>query len=391
MKTRLYLCIKNPLAERDVERLGVAELGEHYDLRILDCTAWLMPVAIHTRGQPGIDIPNLRRIASLAEFKAELETGGFALDFVGPFSPQAILMFDALRQRGIRLIVIDSGAFPAPEAVLGRRSLMRKLLDTLRHGGLRGHLLARLNSLLLRLLPDQRPDLALVAGESWRADPRFAGARRQVGAHSFDYERFRAVCARPLSDELRLLPPCAVYLDEDITGHEDNVELGFTTPTSEARFYPSLNRFFDRFERHTGLTVVVAGYPSRKQGASERFCGRPVFFGLSAELISASRVVFTHASTAISFAVLWRRPLVFLTSVDIAASWYGPWIESPRALLHAPLIDLDAEVALTDCERVDASAYAAYERAYIKSVDSPDASLWDILAGATRELERRSA
>ena len=387
MKSRLYLCIKNPLVERDIERLGVAMLGELYDLRILDCTAWLMPLALSTRGKADLDLPNLQRIASLAEFKAALESGGFALDFVGPFSPKAILMFEALRQRGIRLIVLDSGAFPSPEATLGRQSLARKLVDVLRQGGLRAHLLARLNRLMLLLLPDQRPDLALVAGESWRADPRFAGARRQIGAHSFDYERFRAARARQLPEHVGQLPPCAVYLDEDITGHEDNVEMGFVAPTSEARFYPALNRFFDRFESATGLPVVIAGYPSRKQGASERFGGRPVFFGLSAELISASRLVFAHASTAISFAVLWRRPLVFLTTGDIAASWYGPWIESPRVLLCAPLIDLDAEAGLPVCKHFNEDAYAAYERAYIKSASSPDASLWDILASATRELE----
>lgn len=387
MKSRLYLCIKNPLTERDIVRFGVAKLRDMYDLRILDCTAWLMPAAFLTRGGAGLDLPSLRRIASLDEFKAELETGGFALDFVGPFSPQAILMFNALRQRGIRLIVLDSGAFPVPEVTLGRRSLARKLLDTLRQGGLRAHLLARINRLLLCLLPDQRPDIALVSGESWRVDPRFAGARRQVAAHSFDYERFRAARERPLPEDIRQLPACAVYLDEDIAGHEDNVEMGLAAPTSEACFYPALNRFFDHFERATGLAVIIAGYPSRKQDTRKRFGSRSVFFGVSAELISTSRLVFAHASTAISFAVLWRRPLVFLTSSDIAASWYGPWIESPRALLRAPLIDLDAEVALPDCEHLDEAAYVAYERAYIKPVDSPDASLWDIMVCATGELE----
>jgi hypothetical protein len=387
MKSRLYLCIKNPLVERDFERLGVAELGELYDLRILDCTAWLLPAAFRSRGGVGLDLPNLRRIASLAEFKAAIDSCGFAVDYVGPFSPQAILMFEALRQRGIRLIVLDSGAFPAPEVTLGQRSLTQKLVDAVRHGGLRAHLLARLNRLLLHLLPDQRPDLALVAGESWRADPRFAGARRQVASHSFDYERFRSVRTKTLPDALRLLPPFAVYLDEDIVGHEDNIEMGFAAPTSEARFYPTLNQFFARFEQATGLTVVIAGYPSRKQGASERFGGRSVFFGVSAELISASRVVFAHASTAISFAVLWRRPLAFLTSGDIAASWYGPWIESPRTLLRAPLIDIDAEELLSDYERFDEAAYTAYEHAYIKSAGSPDASLWSIMASAANELE----
>ena len=387
MKKRLYLCIKNPLTERDVERFGISVLDKHYDLSILDCAAWLMPVTFHTRGQPGIGMPNLRRIASLAEFKAALEVDGFALDFVGQFSPQAILMFDALRQRGIRLIVLDSGAFPAPETTLGRRGLLGKILDSVRHDKLHTHLRGLLSRLLLRLLPDQRPDLALVAGESWRTDHRFAGARRQVSAHSFDYERFRAVRLRPLPDKLRHLPSCAVYLDENITGHEDNLEMRLATPASEAKFYPALNRFFDKFERETGLVVVIARYPSRDQCVINRFGGRPVFKGLSAELISASRVVFAHASTAISFAVLWRRPLVFLTSNELAASWYGTWIESPCKQLGSPIIDLDVEAALPEWEQLDEASYTAYERRYIKCAESPNASLWDILMRATSELE----
>jgi hypothetical protein len=297
-------------------------------------------------------------------------------------------MFEALRQRCIRLIVIDSGAFPEPEVIFGRRSLSSKLLDALRYGGFRAHVLARFNRLLLWLLPDQRPDLALVAGESWRSNPRFANARIQIGAHSFDYERFRVLLSLPLPAMICKMTPFVVYIDEDIAGHEDNVELGLTSPTREGIFFPALNRFFDRFEQLTGFAVVIAGYPSHRQRASELFGGRPVILNMTAELVSASSVVFAHASTSISFAVLWRRPLVFLTSTDIKASWYGEWINSPRLLLGANLIDLDVQWDLPDFETINEAAYISYEQNFIRSAGSPDASLWDLLESGIRKLEK---
>jgi hypothetical protein len=387
MKSRLYLCIKNPLAERDVERFGVAELGELYDLRILDCTAWLMPSALHTRGGDNLSFPNLRCIATLAEFKAELETGGFALDYVGPFSPQAILMFEALRQRRIRLVVVDSGAYPPPDVVLSQRSVFRKISDAMRYGGMRAHLAALINKTLLRLLPDQRPDLALVSGNWWRSDPRFSEARCHVQAHSFDYEFFRKmsqssdICVG-LSDN-----DYAVYLDENIAGHEDNADLGFASPASDEAFYPALNRWFECYEKTSGLKVVVAGYPSCRRETRDRFAGRTVIYGKTAELVRHSRAVFAHASTAISFAVLWKRPLIFLTSIEVEASWYAPWIRAPQSLLKAPLINIDHEWQPLPSERIDDGAYNAYKHTFIKAAESQDKSLWEILAGAINQAD----
>ena len=192
MKPALFVCIKNPFTQRDLERMGIEALEHHFDLRILDCTDWLMPAARLTRGLDCLARPNLRPVRSLREFNSALGNarGGYAIDYVGPFSPQAILMFDALKSRDIKLVVIDSGAYPAPEATLGRRSMAAKILDAFQQGGLRQHLNARINKLLLKCLRDQRPDYALVSGSWWSADPRFAEAAHKIAAHSFDYERY---------------------------------------------------------------------------------------------------------------------------------------------------------------------------------------------------------
>ncbi len=380
MNDLLYICVKNPFSKRDLERMGVEALEEHFDLRILDCTAWLMPTALAIRSQSFYPRHNVRPIHSLRELRNELadKRGGYAVDYVGQFSPQAVLLFNELKSKRFELIVMDSGAYPSPALILGKRSHLSRLMEAVRHGGLRRHIEARVVRLMLSLLPDQKPDYAFVAGSSWRADPRFSDARQHIPAHSFDYERYLQVRNEPAlrKDEY------AVYLDEDITGHEDDADLGLSHPATEKVFYPVLNGFFDKFERAAGVPVIVAGYPSAdKESLAVRFGGREVFVGKTAALIRNARLVFAHASTAISYAVLWRRPIVFLTSREIMGSWYHRWIEAPQKLLEAPMIDLDRtslDFPLREWSHCDGARYKNYEETYIKSKDSPEMSLWEI-------------
>jgi hypothetical protein len=382
MKPALFICIKNPFTGRDLERMGIETLAAHFELRIIDCTAWLMPAARTTRGATVLTRPDLHAVRSLREFIAALgdARGGYAIDYVGPFSPSAILMFNALKARDIKLVVIDSGAYPPPEATLGKRSTLTKILDVFRHGGLRQHLYARINRILLNCLRDQRPDYALVAGSWWQADPRFAQAAHKIAAHSFDYERYWQVKRAASGTAPSVDGPFAVYLDEDIAGHEDNAEIGLANPAVAENFYPALARLFDRFEAATGMPVVIAGYPSNRSGATAHFGQRRVLYGRTAELIRDAKLVFAHASTAISFAVLWRRPLVFLTSEEIGKSWYQPWIEAPRALLGAPLANIDRppDAMPPEWSAVNAPAYENYQATFIKTPGSPDISLWEI-------------
>jgi hypothetical protein len=380
MKDLLYICIKNPFTQRDLDRMGIEVLERHFEVRILDCTAWLMPKAYETRGRSTITRHNLRAIRSLHELKDELRdvNGGFAIDYVGQFSIRAILLFHLLKSRGCKLIAMDSGAYPSPELATGKCSAVKKILDAIRHGGLWQHLNARIIKLLLKCLPDQTPDYALVSGTSWTADPRFSGAAKIIPAHSFDYERYLELRGAPRF----LNHDYAVYVDEDIAGHEDNAELGFDMPVSASRFYGALSRFLGDFEAAAGMPVVVAGYPSDRAAATERFNGREVVWGKTAELIRNAKVVFAHASTAISYAVLWRRPLVFLTTDEMNDSWYRPWLESPRKILNSPIANIDLDVPgplnVEEWQKVDERAYKQYEETYLRSMDSPDDSLWSI-------------
>ncbi|MDQ5880824.1 MAG: hypothetical protein QG616_654, partial [Pseudomonadota bacterium] len=359
MKDVLYICVKNPFCQRDVERMGIESLERIFDVRILDCTEWLMPMAFETRGRASVERANLHRVRSLNDFRQLIDKrrGGFAVDYVGQFSVAAVLLFHALKRNGTRIIIVDSGSYPSPDLALGRRSKIRKLIDSFRHGILLQMFKEKCVRWLLKVLPDQSPDYAFVAGKAWQGDPRFRSAANHIPAHSFDYEIYRA--CRSSTDVS--VEPYAVYLDETIAGHEDNAELGLPEPASAERFYPALRQFFDRFEATTGLPVVIAAYPSANlEACNANFGGRKVLIGRTAELVRDSRFVFAHASTAISYAVLWRKPIGFLTSSEIRNGWYQPWIDAPRILLNAPLFDIDErfpEIPSDDWFRLEHDAY----------------------------------
>lgn len=387
MKELLCLFVKNPFTSRDYERMGVAELERNFEVRILDCSPWLMPTTAKTRGGYAMQLPNLRTLASYRELKSALKdsSGGVAIDYVGQFSLRAILLLHYLKQRRFKLVVMDSGAhaFPAERNLTGFS--IRKGIYAIKNRYLQRGLNAVIRKLFLRLLPDQSPDFAFVSGTAWMSDGRFTRAKVKIPAHSFDYEKHL---------QIRNLPPFrggeyAVYLDENIAGHEDNAELGYPRPVSAAGFFPALADFFSAVEAASGLPVIVAGYPSDQPGPKPSAFGkREVVYGETANLIRGAKLVFAHASTAISFAVLWRRPLVFLTSRELTSSWYFPWIAAPRSILNAPLVDIDSfETApnlVAAWQDFDRGAYDSYRDTFIKSAGSPECSLWDILVAATQ-------
>ena len=381
----LFMVIKNPLTRREYDRICVAKLEQKYKVKIFDCTNLVFPVANRDRGNEEFCPHNLVKINSFSGLNSQLKecSSGLVIDYVGNFSVRTALLFHLFKRKGISLIVVDSG--PVPSHIDGGRSA--RFLN-----GILNLTLARIvNKILfpvaMRVL-DSRADIAIVAGTSWKTAPRFNSARIKIPAHSFDYEEYLQKRQMPKMRTDRY----AVYLDEDIAGHRDNAEMGLAHPVTEEKFFSALRQFFTRFEQETGMPVVVAGYPSARYDLRpDLLKDTEIVTGRTADLISGAEVVFMHASTAISFAVLWRRPTVFLTSDEITNSWYYPRIERMRKILNAPIVNIDQQeseqLGAAQWQKIDESAYQGYQDTYIKSKGSPEISLWSIFMNENPEDE----
>lgn len=382
MKERIYLIVKNPFQESDRTRFNTDLLEEHFDLAILDCSEWLLPESLKTRSSVKFELANLHHIRSAAELKAAIiGSGGYALDFVGLFSLKAIRLFNILKRNGIKIVVVDSGPYPSPGPTKSTQSLSEKIQVIIKNKLFQRFINARILNLYKRFSEDMTPDIALVSGTYWMNNPRFSKARTIIPAHSFDYETFLKINQNARPD----VKSYAVYLDENIGFHEDNKEMNLTSPVSGIKFLEKLELFFQQTEKQTGLEIKIAAYPSTDINVYKQiFKHRDIIFYQTASLIKQSELVFAHASTALSFSILWRKPIIFIVDSELKSSWYYADIESASKLVKGKQVNIDdkEEIAseLDSWKDIDLIAYQDYQDSFIKSRDSSGDFLWSILA-----------
>jgi hypothetical protein len=383
MKTVVYLLIKNPLKKSDLIRFNIDLLMHHFNLYILDCSEWLLPESHKVRTSDKIELNNIFNIKNVGDLKKILITqNAYALDFIGLFSIDAITLFRILKKNNTKIIVVDSGPYPSPGPTKSSQSFIFKIKIVLKNKLIQRFLYARILNLYKICSIDLTPDLAMVSGNSWKTNPRFSNAKKIIPSHSFDYETFLKI------NSLENTNPndyYAVYLDENISNHEDNAEMNLATPVSGIFFLNKLEIFFQYIEQKLNLKVKIAAYPSTDINLySEVFKNREIVTNNTATLIKNSNLVFAHASTAISFSVLWKKPTIFITDNDLIASWYYADIESAKNLLNSKKVNIDnqeeIDATLKNWDKFSLVSYEDYQNTYIKSKGSSNEYLWDILS-----------
>jgi hypothetical protein len=230
------------------------------------------------------------------------------------------------------------------------------------------------------LKPSQFPHIVLCSGKAGLDDPQLVGVKHKIYGHSLDYDLY---LAHRHQHDLKL-SQYAVFLDEDMVYHSDYEHSSLTPPATESAYYGSMTKFFNQFERDAGIPIKVAAHPrSRYDLSPELFGKRCIEYGNTAQLVRDATIVLCHQSTSVSFAVLWRKPLIYLTTNEIKSSFLGPRVSLCSSLLRAPLFNIDNLNVIPPIESlavINEPAYADYEEQYIKLPNTPEIPLWEIFS-----------
>jgi hypothetical protein len=375
---QLLILTRAPFSERDYRRFGIEVLARDFAVRVLDCTAWIKPAFWEQVGNIRYEFPGYVMVRGESDLKAQLANAAgvaLALDFLGAGLLEQRIR-DLVHQHGILRALVYSSVLPKLEAreIERIKRPLRWARDQARLG---------LNRARRAMAPGSIsgliPDIALLSGEACLDDYK-AHAPRQIWGHIFDYDLYLMQRTAPR----QATAPYAVFLDQNLVYHSDLLFTGTTPSTTAASYFPPLLRFFDRFEELTGHSVVIAAQPRADYGQKNPFGRRIPVAGKTAELVRDASLVFAHYSAAISFPVLWRKPLVFLTSNDLRGTWTRPFIEVFRSFFDAPLLNIDAftddDIDLERLTRVPEPVYARYQRRFIKKPGTPERPLWEIFS-----------
>jgi hypothetical protein len=203
-------------------------------------------------------------------------------------------------------------------------------------------------------------------------------ATRTIATHVYDYDIFLRERAKAPAPRDR-----AVFIDQYFPFHHDHGERGGISIDATS-YYRRLNGLFDAVERTLGLAVVIAAHPrARYAPADPLFQGREIVRGETARLVLESKLVIAHASVATAYAVMAEKPILLVTTRDLARSVPGHenFCRSLARELNRELMFIDDGVTL-DKDRamaVDAAAYRRFLATYAVHEGAADTPSWQMI------------
>lgn len=121
-----------------------------------------------------------------------------------------------------------------------------------------------------------------------------------------DYDRYLRSKDKTIIEKKHI-----TFLDISITTHPDLHFYGINFTDNDRELYrQNLNRFFDFLEKKFSTTVVIAAHP-KSNYAPDYFHKRTIIKNDVLNLVASSKLVIGHHSTSTSYAVAYKKPVIF--------------------------------------------------------------------------------
>jgi hypothetical protein len=385
MNEVIYL-IEQPLSNWNYERFGIDTwINRGWKVKVWDLTKFINPLAYQYFSDSGMTVhlfEGYYEISNKSELQSMYKTINNGSYFVSAFGESAehILVMRQMSQAGAKRIWSNLGSIPGVPSNTGINKFFKKINVMLRTSP----------KLLWKALRDKfyrkiyrnqvSPSLIVVAGR--KSFPNFLKSNdvRLVLAHNLDYDNYLFLRDHNEKKNVGSL----VFLDQNYCFSSEWLFPGLGgAPTSPDNYFPKLTKILNSISLDLDLATIVAGHPRFNYADIKKHYGKIIIeCGKTAQLIRDCDLVVGHDSTAIQLAVIFQKPLIFLTSCELDLSVWGQSIRFMAAELGKYPINIDHPVNAINWQDemyINIDAYNRYKENYIKISGSPEKSSWNIV------------
>ncbi|MFA5117982.1 MAG: hypothetical protein WC695_03910 [Candidatus Omnitrophota bacterium] len=385
---RIVYFVLGPFSERDYFRFGVDCFeNSGFSVEVWDFTPLLFPHVYETiEVRKPFNYSRLRFINSkdqaLEAVALLTEPASFVICFV-PYGINTYFLYRALSRHKIKYSVFMANAMPFTACSSYRvREIIKRISLKEVFNKVRNLTAAKIAEIFffkikLAVLRIKPAALRLVGGEKSAVMYKYPVNEKTetVWLHTLDYDVFlKNEQVNPQVDENRI-----VFLDEDMVFYPGYLYLGVKPFVSPDQYFKLLCAFFKHLESQHKKRVIIAAHPrSQYEKLPDYFEGRQLIKGKTAELIRDSACVIVHASTSLNFAVLYNKPVIFVTTDELDRSIEGVWIHNVATQFNKSVYNLNSstEADITGELTVDAKVYRKYKNDYIKKEGSAEQPFW---------------
>jgi hypothetical protein len=391
-KHKIIVIRDTPFTNQDYKRFGI-ELFSNYCFEV---EIWDITSILHKNFLDKLIVKESVNFKNLRIFKEKREVinaissldKGCIINCFIEYSLRTFFVFRTISKHKINYCVFGMVSFPSPYPI--QHNMIERLVSILKKGKaikFKEIIQHVLNKILLKyyLIFGINPaSIIILAGEKSEGAPTYPVNKttKQLWAHMMDYDIY-------LQNNIQHNDSCknfGVFLDEYLPFHPDFYYQGIDFPISPKDYYPKICNFFESLEKRMNMKIVIAAHPkSDYDNLPDYFCGRTIIKGETARLVKESSFVIAHMSTSINFAVLYHKPILFITTDELQKMTSGKnitglYIQVIASELGKMPINIDriSEFNWDKEMEINEEAYLRYKHFFIKKPKTPEKPIWEI-------------
>jgi len=219
------------------------------------------------------------------------------------------------------------------------------------------------------------PTHYLYAGVYWRhiCGPKASKSKSALlSGHTWDYSNYLSTRRNTNKNELSPHKLAVVLDGAGPMFNSDDINIGKETFMTNEIWYPSLVNFLGNIENISGVNIIIAGHPKSLHKKNPDYFGhRSVFYGKTLEIINESDFVITRGSTAISYAVILKKPIIFIYSDELVKDkLYMASVTKMAELIGTKPVNInDENLHLNDLLVINKENYKSYIDNFLTSGD----------------------
>jgi hypothetical protein len=128
--------------------------------------------------------------------------------------------------------------------------------------------------------------------------------------------------------------------------------------------------------------VIIAAHPrSDYHKKNNPFNGRQCIINETINLVKYSKFVIIHSSTSTNYAVLYNKPIIFISSKKYTTI-YQKKIQFHSSLFNKFPINIcqESKIDFEKEMKIDNDLYNNYKEDYIKETGTPEKPVWEVFA-----------
>jgi hypothetical protein len=399
MIEKIVVITADPFNQRDFNRYGIGLLRNNgLDIEIWDISSCIHKYesfpANHEKPEIFNNVKKFTERSEILNAVSDLDKKCLINCFI-EYSFRTSFVFRAISKQHIPYCVFGWVSFPNPYPV--QKGFFRKIGSMLRKGDslkineIFHHFLKKILLKYHHVFGIAPASIILLSGDKSPGTPSYPidDKTTRLWMHSLDYDIYLRCKDQP-SNPGKIT---GVFLDEYLPFHPDFHDVGIRDPISPDNYYPKICDFFTMLEKRIDSRIVIAAHPrSDYDNLPDYFCGRIIIKGETARLVKESSFVIAHMSNSLDFAVLFHKPVVFITTDDLqkmssGKNITGLYIQAIAAELGKIPVNID-QVSKFDWDKemaIDEEAYSRHKSHYIKKQGTPEKPMWEIFYSHIRE------